>query len=319
MLTHTSTPDRLDDPVIWGVLPFRYHWSSNTSRWSLGSYDICFRNGQSSLLSTFFTNGNTLPTQRLAHSPHGGLFQSTMTQCIQLLSDPHHQITKSQNLQETFSTNGIDSFPSPPFHPSRRYSWLHIFPEGMIHQHPLKVPRYFKWGISRLILESEPCPDVVPMWIDGMQDVMSENRTWPRPVPRPFKDVSVTFGDPVDREVVLEPLRRRWRNIVERRKAEVDGWHEARRREGGGNKHEHGPVFKAAGFGSVEDEWLRYGLEAEELRVEVTLAVREEVLKVRRRRGLPDEDPKRGLAETWRREGVRREGEMEDGSLVKDM
>ena len=35
----------LDDPMIWGVLPFRYHWNPNNMRWSLGSYDICFKNG----------------------------------------------------------------------------------------------------------------------------------------------------------------------------------------------------------------------------------------------------------------------------------
>lgn len=36
---------RLDDPMIWGVLPFRYHWDPENNRWSLGSYDICFKNG----------------------------------------------------------------------------------------------------------------------------------------------------------------------------------------------------------------------------------------------------------------------------------
>jgi len=73
-------------------------------------------------------------------------------------------------------------------------------------------------------------------------------------------------------------------------------------------------------LGELEDEELRYGAEAEQLRIDVTLAVRNEVLKVRRSRGLPDEDPKRGLAETYRKEGVhgQREGEMEDKSVLKD-
>ena len=136
------------------------------------------------------------------------------------------------------------------------------------------------------------------MWIDGPQEVMSEKRSWPRPIPRPGKRVEVTFGELVEREVVLEPLRARWRELKER----VTGT--------------EGPER----LGEVEDEELRFGAEAEQLRIDVTLAVRNEVLKVRRARGLPDEDPKRGLAETYRKEGLhgRREGEMEDRSVLKD-
>ncbi|KAK5174661.1 Lyso-phosphatidylcholine acyltransferase [Saxophila tyrrhenica] len=294
-------------------------------RWSLGSYDICFKNGQYGMLSKFFTYGNTLPTQRSAHSKYGGLFQPTMTECIRLLSDPRGgqssspqsqaQRTPSMSLPPsdpfsastlTYSTNGLDSFPAPAAYPSRRHSWLHIFPEGMIHQHPCKTMRYFKWGVARLILEAEPCPDVLPMWIDGPQEVMSEKRTFPRPLPRPGKHVEVTFGELVDREGVLEPLRRRWQTLKERarRKPGREGW-------------EMMEVDERLGV--VDDDFLRYGPEAEKLRIEVTLAVRNEVLKVRRQRGLPDEDPKRGLAETFKREGPKREGEMADRSVVKDM
>ncbi len=309
--------------MIWGVVPFRYHWDANNMRWSLGSYDICFKNGQSSLLSKFFTYGNTLPTQRLTHSVHGGLFQPTMTECIRLLSDPHGRQPLFSNSKEqhhhsfpacdpfstsvlTYSTNGVDSFPRPSAYPSRRHSWVHIFPEGMIHQHPAKVMRYSKWGVARLILEAEPCPDVLPMWIDGPQEVMSERRTWPKPLPRPGKAIDVSFGDLVDRDVVLEPLRARWRALKERarRKPGREGWEVEVAEER---------------LGVVENDVLRYGAEAEQLRIEVTMAVRNAVLKVRRTRGLPDEDPKRGFAETFRREGPRREGEMDDQSVVKDM
>lgn len=34
----------IDDPVTWGVLPFRYHLNPSNHRWSLGSYDIVFKN-----------------------------------------------------------------------------------------------------------------------------------------------------------------------------------------------------------------------------------------------------------------------------------
>jgi monolysocardiolipin acyltransferase len=317
----------LDDPMMWGVLPFGYHWNPNNHRWSLGSHDICFKKGSSGMVSKFFTWGNTLPVHRLAHSKYGGPFQPTMTEVIRLLSDPHgskseESLPPADSLlaslppsdpfsasELTYTTNGLDSFPAPSAYLSRRFSWVHIFPEGMIHQHPDKVMRYFKWGVARLILESEPCPDVLPMWIDGPQEVMNEKRTWPRPVPRPGKHIEVTFGELVDRETVLEPLRERWRVLKEnprRRRIELLA---------------DGEELLVERLGEVKDAELKYGAEAKQLRIDVTLAIRNEVLKVRRSRGLQDEDPKRGLAETFRREGgekMPREGEMEDGSVLKD-
>ncbi|KAK3696898.1 Lyso-phosphatidylcholine acyltransferase [Vermiconidia calcicola] len=329
LITVSNHLSVLDDPMIWGVLPFRYHWDSSNMRWSLGSYDICFKNGQSGFVSGFFTYGNTLPIQRAAHSKYGGLFQPTMTEVIRLLSDPHGQLARQQHKvptptqdtspnslpasdpfsdsELTYTTNGLDSFPAPSAYPSRRFSWVHIFPEGMIHQHPDKVMRYFKWGVARLILETEPCPDVLPMWIDGPQHAMSEKRTWPRPLPRPGKEISVTFGDFVDSEAVFGPFRERWRELKDKsRRKRLHSMPESAELEN-------------ETLGELHDDTLKFGPEAEQLRIDVTLAVRNEVLKVRRSRGLLDEDPKRGLAETYRKEGSKREGEMKDRSVVKDM
>ncbi|GAB7360231.1 hypothetical protein MBLNU230_g7991t1 [Neophaeotheca triangularis] len=316
---HTSV---LDDPMIWGVLPFRHLWNPNNMRWGLGSYDICFKNGQRSLLSAFFSYGNTLPTHRIAHSPHGGLFQPTMTEVIRLLSDPHaqsslpgpqpHSSETSFALSDPFSsptltytTTGTDAFPAPSAYPSRRHSWVHIFPEGKIHQHPDKIMRYFKWGVARLILESEPCPDVLPMWIDGPQEVMNENRTWPRPLPRAGKKVTISFGDVVDPRV-WEEFRTQWRGLEERAR---------RRGEGGGGARERA----VQGLGEIDEEFLRFGEEAQQLRKDVTMTVRRAVLDVRRETGLPDEDPKAGLVETQHMEGGKAEGRMADRSQVKDM
>ena len=181
----------------------------------------------------------------------------------------------------------------------------------MIHQHPQKVMRYFKWGVARLILEAEPCPDVLPMWIDGPQHVMNEKRTWPKPIPRPGKEVEVTFGELVDTEAVFGPFREKWRALKE----------ESRRkrlaRQASGDA-----AVPTDRLGEVMDDDLKYGPEAEQLRIDLTLAVRNEVLKVRRSRGLPDEDPKRSLAATWRKEGrtdSQEQGEMDDRSVVKDV
>jgi monolysocardiolipin acyltransferase len=271
-----------------------------------------------------------------------------MTQVIRLLSDPHansapenwEAVSRPANadlptlptsfppsdpfsaVELTYSTTGTDSFPAPAAYPSRRFSWVHIFPEGMIHQHPDKVMRYFKWGVARLILEAEPCPDVLPMWIDGPQHVMDNDRPWPRPMPRAGKDISVVFGDLVDTDKVFGPFRERWRELKERvRRKRVKAIEGSPASVQHDEKHE--AQWKDAPIGELHDDELKYSAEAEQLRIDVTLAVRNEVLKVRRSMGLPDEDPKRGLAETFRAEGGKEpvKGKPvrgKDGSVVMD-
>ena len=159
--------------------------------------------------------------------------------------------------------------------------------------------RYFHWGIARLILEPDVCPDIVPIWIEGNNEIMHENRAWPRWVPRAGKNCGVWIGRNIggERESVFDEMRRKWRKIVEDNK-----------RKGAGDLD----------MGVLDDE-LKYGEEAVALRKECTMQVRKEVLAVRRMRGLPDEDPKEGLWETWREEGGKREGRMDDGSMVKDV
>lgn len=159
--------------------------------------------------------------------------------------------------------------------------------------------RYFKWGVARLVLEPDVCPDIIPMWIEGNDQVMNEARKWPRFIPRVGKQCGVWFGENVggdDTQSVFHELRRKWRRLVDEAK---------------GNGPELGEM------GVLSDE-LKYGKEAVALREECTRQIRGAVLEVRRRRGLPDEDPKEGLVETWREEGTKREGRMDDGSFVKD-
>ncbi len=102
----------------------------------------------------------------------------------------------------------------------------------------------------------------------------------------------MTFGERV-REEVWEGFRERWRRLRDREK------------EKGGRY-----------FGVLGSEGLRTGDDAVRLRMEVTLAVREKLLRLRRARGWPDEDPKAGVVETYRVEGSKRKGRMEDGSWV---
>lgn len=327
----------MDDPLIWGVLPLSFtafHGYQN-NRWGFGSHDICFKN---TVLSHFFTLGQVLPTHRSAHSQHGGPFQATMTEGVRLLSGisarkpafcPHNNPrfhsgyyipSYPRDCIDPFSDLDIaPSYPSCPsdvrwyLSPSRyasnAYSWIHIFPEGMIHQ-SAPTPennnkseytmRYFKWGVARLILEPPECPDVVPMFIEGSDQVMHESRTFPRFIPRFGKDITVTFGQELDLESTFGDLRRRWRQLCEEdaRASGLDEWDELTL--------------------GVVSETLAQNPEAVKLRVECTKRVREAVLQVRRSRGYPDEDPKSGAVETWAKEGPKREGQMDDGSWVKD-
>jgi monolysocardiolipin acyltransferase len=149
----------------------------------------------------------------------------------------------------------------------------------MIHQSEQRVMRYFKWGVARLVLESEPMPDIVPIFIEGFDDIMNEERTFPRFIPRPFQNVRVTFGAKLDAEEVFGDLRARWKQMraLEEQKS--------------------GPL--AVGMLSEE---LKHSDEAVSIRKECARRMRQAVLDVRRQRGYADEDAKNSLAETWVRE-----------------
>lgn len=146
-----------------------------------------------------------------------------------------------------------------------------------------------------MILEPDECPDIVPIWIEGNEQIFHESRKFPRPVPRVGKTVGIWFGDNVGgtADGAFADLRRRWQRLVEREENQ------------------------SSELGVLSNE-LKYGKEATELRMECTMEIRREVLRLRRMRGLPDEDPKDSFAETWKHEGGGREGRMEDGSWVKD-
>lgn len=244
------------------------------------------------------------------HSPNGGLFQPTMTEAIRLfakggfhapsgLSSSDKVSLSSPDLSDPFSsaqltytTTGSDSILAPSAYTCNSYGWIHIHPEGMVHQSKHNTMRYFKWGVARLILEPPECPDVVPMFIEGTDQIMPANREYPKFIPRAGKNLAVTFGEKVDTEKVFGDLRTKWSKL----KAKAG-------------------VGKSP-LGELNEE-LMHGTEAVELRKECTRRVRAEVIKVRKSRGFSNEDPKEGLVETWRREGPRREGQMKDGTWVE--
>lgn len=146
--------------------------------------------------------------------------------------------------------------------------------------------RYYKWGVSRLLLEPSVQPVMVPMFITGFSDVMHESRKFPRFLPRVGKKVTLHVGDVVP-ESRFSDLRRAWRDLRDRNV------------EGG--------------------EWLK-GREAVELRIETTRRVREEVVKLRRRVGLLEEEESAARVETYALPGMRhKEGQLANGTWEKDM
>jgi monolysocardiolipin acyltransferase len=152
--------------------------------------------------------------------------------------------------------------------------------------------RYFKWGLARLILEADPVPDVLPMFIDGTQRLMPEDRGFPRFLPRVGKTVRVAFGEVLDYERTFGDLKRRWDGLVRRGTA-------AAAAAGGAAAADTAVV--AAVPGVLPTEELMYGKEAQEIRIEVALRMRAEILKVRKALGgYPEPEPTFGLAETWR-------------------
>ncbi|KAF2962871.1 hypothetical protein GQX73_g10703 [Xylaria multiplex] len=240
-----------------------------------GAEDICFKNG---LLGAFFSAGQVLPTHRLQHSPHGGLFQPTVPQAVRLLSA--RPFVKPLPSSGGVGSQG-DMLGLPPVYAGDRHSWVHVFPEACVHQHPKMFMRYFKWGVSRMILESEPMPDILPIFIDGTQHMMPEDRGWPRFLPRFGVKFRIAFGELVETEKVFGNLRARWQELVEQEESKTQ---------------------TPRVLGELSDE-LKYGRQAVELRIEVAKRVREEVLKVRRSLDYPHEEPPGfELADTWSRE-----------------
>ncbi|KAK7061440.1 Tafazzin family protein [Favolaschia claudopus] len=70
-----------------------------------------------------------------------------------------------------------------------------------------QLPR-FKWGIGRVLMEVSSMPTIIPMWLTGFDSLMPEGRSFPyKYFPRPRKQLSITFGPPLDLEE-LDILRK---------------------------------------------------------------------------------------------------------------
>ncbi|GAA5998223.1 hypothetical protein JCM5350_007941 [Sporobolomyces pararoseus] len=81
-------------------------------------------------------------------------------------------------------------------------NWVHIFPEGKIKQEDLTNLRRFKWGISRILMECETLPLIVPVWIKGFEEVMDEPRVSPHFVPNTNKNITILYGQPLNQTIL---------------------------------------------------------------------------------------------------------------------
>lgn len=169
---HIST---LDDPLTWGIMPVRTYLRSRLTRWSLGASDIMFTNP---VFSTFFRHGQVLETFR-----GKGVYQPAVDAAIEKLG---------------------------------KGDWIHLFGEGKIcqpetyaHTGGIAQLQRFKWGVSRILLETPCPPTIIPMWLTGFERLMPEGRAFPYNfVPRLGARLSVTFGEPIRFEDITAALDR---------------------------------------------------------------------------------------------------------------
>lgn len=283
VMNHMSV---VDDPFIWGVFPWSMYWDLDQIRWCLGAHNVCFQN---KFLATFFSLGKVLSTERFG----GGPFQGSIDASIRLLSPddtldlewtPHHiePLKKEIEKQPTLEGNNkiFDKLSVKDGHVVKyvapvarsKPSWIHVYPEGFVLQ--LQPPfsnsmRYFRWGITRLILESTKSPIVVPMFSTGFEKIAPESSAGimiERYLPRNMgAEINVTIGNPID-DAIIDGYRKEWLALC-------DKYHDPKN--------------------PTDLSWeLKYGKEVQDLRSRLAAELRAHVAKIRheeRRFELEDE------------------------------
>lgn len=78
-------------------------------------------------------------------------------------------------------------------------SWLHVFPEGRVNMS--KEEMRLKWGVGRIIYESPRTPLVVPIWHEGMDQVLPNTEPY---MFRFRKKITLHYGQPIDVEDIVQ-------------------------------------------------------------------------------------------------------------------
>ncbi|EDO16261.1 hypothetical protein Kpol_505p38 [Vanderwaltozyma polyspora DSM 70294] len=256
IMNHMSV---VDDPFIWAVFPWRTYKNLQNMRWCLGADNVCFTN---KYVGTYFSLGQVLATKRFGTGP----FQGSIEAMIRLVS-PIESCPSSDNFSPTFKI--------------AKPAWIHVYPEGFVLQ--LNPPfsnsmRYFKWGITRVLLESTKAPIVVPIFTTGFEKVAPEDtaESYSRFLPNNIgADIKVTVGKPID-DKVIEEYRQEWNTLVEK------------------YTDPRNPT-------DLSDE-LKYGKDAQELRSKVANMLREHVANIRHEKcNFPKEDERFKSPTWWKR------------------
>jgi len=83
-----------------------------------------------------------------------------------------------------------------------RGEWLQLFPEGKVNMEREKMR--MKWGIGRLIYDSNVTPIVLPFYHIGMNEILPNYKPY---IPRVGKRVTVLIGEPLQLGNLISQLR----------------------------------------------------------------------------------------------------------------
>lgn len=244
--------------------------------------DDVWLTGVKSFLARFFSLGQVLPTARFGRGP----FQGSIDASISLLSNPndtryHTSPPLVNSTPVTADAAAASDAAASSTEDIPHSNWVHVFPEAFVHQvYPPhdRTLRYFKWGVSRLLLESSRPPIVVPMFSTGFDRVMPEDKppgyTLLSQLGTEFR---VRVGPPIADDTIAG-YREQWQELVAEEQS------------------------RDPGLTDLNDA-LRTGGPAQDLRSAVAGELRRHVSLVRTGMGLPEEDPRFASPEFWKPDG----------------
>lgn len=95
--------------------------------------------------------------------------------------------------------------------------WIHMYPEGKVNE--TKEVIRFKWGVGRMVYESPILPIVIPIWQEGMDEIL------PNTLPYRLKfgkKITFNFGNPIDLSGLVAKLKEANATDVEARQTITD-------------------------------------------------------------------------------------------------
>lgn len=84
--------------------------------------------------------------------------------------------------------------------------WIKIFPEGRITFNDTDWVK-FRWGIGRLISETEKTPLVLPYWHCGMEKILSVDQFASNVVPKVGQKITLVIGSEIELSDVVKEMR----------------------------------------------------------------------------------------------------------------